>query len=101
MKNFKNPTTDFNMQPHTYAEATKVTMKIKSSASPCPHDQISVIAFQKCPVLCLRLTNIIQTAWRAKTFPDVWKSGVTVLAYKKGDAGNSENFRPITLQLVL
>ena len=38
------------------------------------------------------MKNILQTAWTAKTFPDVWKSGVTVLAYKKGDAGNPENF---------
>ena len=28
------------------------------------------------------------------------KSVVTVLAYKKGDAGNQENFHPITLQYV-
>ena len=38
------------------------------------------------------MKNILQTAWTTKTFPDVWKSGVTVLAYKKGDAGNPENF---------
>ena len=101
MKEFENPTTDFNMQQHTYAEGTKVFLKMKSSASPCPLDQISVIAFKKCPVLRLRLRNILQTAWIAKTFPDLWKSQVTVLVYKKGDAGNRENFRPITLQPVL
>ena len=31
----------------------------------------------------------------------MWKSGVTVLVYKKGGAGNPESFRPITLQSVL
>ena len=31
----------------------------------------------------------------------MWNSGVNVLAYKKGDTGNPENFRPITLQPVL
>ena len=72
-------------------------MKMKSSASPFPLDQISVVAFNKCPILRSHLTNILQTAWTAKTFPDVWKSGVTVLAYKKGDAGNPWNFRSITL----
>ena len=49
-------------------------------------------------VLRSRLTNILQTAWTAKIFPDVWESGATVLAYKKCDAGNPENFRPIALQ---
>ena len=48
-----------------------------------------------------QLTNILQTAWTVKTFPYVWKSGVTVLQYKKADAGNPENFPPITLQPVL
>ena len=74
---------------------------MKLSASPCPLDQISVIAFKKHPILCLRLRNILQTAWTAKTFPDVWKSGVTVLTYKKVDTGNPENFHQITLQIVL
>ena len=80
MKEFENPTTDFTMQPSTYAEVSKVIMKMKSLASPCPLYQISVIAFKKCLVLHSRLTNILQTACTAKTFPDVWKSGVRVLA---------------------
>ena len=87
------------MQPPTYTEIRKVIMKMKSSASPCPLDQISVVAFNKCPILRSHLTNILQTAWTAKTFPDVWKSGVTVLAYKKGATGNPESFRPITCNL--
>ena len=101
VKEFENPTTDFNMQPPTHVEVTKVIMKMKSSAPPCLLDQISVITFKKCPVLRSRLTNILQVAWTAKTFLDVWKSGVTVLAYEKGDAGNLVNFRPITLQPAL
>ena len=101
MKELENPTTDFNMQLPTYVEAAKVIMKMKSSVSPCPLDQISVIAFKKSPVLRSLLANILQTAWTAKTFPDVWKSEVSLLAYKKGDAGNPENVRPITLQPVL
>ena len=74
---------------------------MKSSTSPCLLDQIIVILFKKCPFLRSRLTNILQTAWSTKTFPDVWKSGVTVLAFKKGDTGNPENFPSIVLQPVL
>ena len=73
---------------------------MKSSASLSPLDQISVIAFKKCPILRSHLTKIIQLAWKIRTFPKAWKSSVIVLAYKKGDPNEPENFRPITLQPV-
>ena len=75
-------------------------MKTKSSASPCPNDVISIIAFKKCPILRSHLVKIIQTAWKEKTSPRIWRSGVTVLAHKKDNSGKPENFRPITLQPV-
>ena len=71
MKEFANLTTDFNIQPTAYAEGIKVLLKMKSSTSPCPLDQISVIAFKKCPVLRSRLINILQTAWTAKIFENL------------------------------
>ena len=59
MKEFENPKTDFNMQPPTYADVTKFIMKMKSSASPCLLDQVSVNTFKKCAILRSRLTNIL------------------------------------------
>ena len=59
------------------------------------------LIWPKCSVLRSRLTNIFQTVWTTKIFPDVWESGAAVLAYRKGDAGNPENFHPITLKPVL
>ena len=47
MKKLEEPTVDFNLETPTYAEITKIVMKMKSSASPCPSDAISVIAFKK------------------------------------------------------
>ena len=76
-------------------------MKIKLSASPCPNDAISIIAFKKCPILRSHLVKIIQTDWTEKTFPKIWRSGVTVLAHKKDHSGKPENIRPIALQPVL
>ena len=101
MKTFKDPISNFNTEPPTYTEITKIISKMKSSALPCPLDQVSVIAFKKCLILCSHLMKIIQLAWKIKTFPKAWKSGVTVLAYKKGDLDEPENFRQITLQPVL
>ena len=74
---------------------------MKSSTLPCPLDQVSVIAFKKCPILRSHPTKIIQSAWKIRTFPKSWKSGITVLAYNKGDPNEPETFRPITLQPIL
>jgi hypothetical protein len=85
----------------TYKEITKIITKMKSAASPCPLDQISIIAFKKCPYLRTQLWRILTKVWQGGKFPSVWKEGVTVLAYKKGSPKDPENFRPITLQPVL
>ena len=101
MKKLNEPTIKFNLETPSYVQITKILMKIKSSASPCPDDVISIITFKKCPVLRSHLVKIIQTAWKEKNFPKIWRSGETVLAHKKDDPGKPENFRPITLQPLL
>ena len=92
MKELLNPTADFNMQPSTYAEVTKVIMKMKSSVSLCPLVLPYVRVWQIDP----GSLNCKDISWRVES-----QSGVTILAYKKGDAGNPDNFRLITLQPVL
>jgi len=42
-------TIPFNESPPTYQEVARAVRRSKSKASPCPLDQISVIAFKKCP----------------------------------------------------
>ena len=74
---------------------------MRSGALPCPSDQVSVIILKKCPIVRTMLWKIISHCWLNKHFPNVWKRRVTVLAYKKGDTDNPENFRPITLQPVM
>ena len=101
MKKLNEPTIIFNLETPSYAEITKMIMKMKSSASLCPNDAISIIAFKKYPILRSHLVKITQTAWKEKTFSKIWRSGVTVLAHKKDDPGKPEGFRPITLQSVL
>ena len=62
MKTFKDPTINFDLELPTYTEITKIISKMKSSVSPCPLDQVSVIAFKKWPILRSHLTKIIQLA---------------------------------------
>ena len=48
MPTLANPEIAFNMEPPTYNEISKIINKIKTSGSPCPLDQISVICFKRC-----------------------------------------------------
>ena len=101
MEKLSDPVVPFNIEPPSYEEVTKVIRYMRSAASPCPVDQISVIVLKNCPIIRTSLWKIISHCWSAKFLPQVWKKGVTVLAYKKGDLDNPENFRPITLQPVM
>ena len=71
---------------------------MKISGSPCPLDQISIIALKCSPYLRTYLTEIISQAWKAKTIPDTWKKAVTILIHKKDTTDDPSHFRPITLQ---
>ena len=101
MKTLNEPSYNFNLDPPSYRELTKVIMKMKSGTSPCPLDQISVILFKKCPHLRTFLWRIISSAWTRAEFPKAWKQGITILVYKKGSDTDPANFRPTTLQLVM
>ena len=101
MERLPDPTTIFDKSPPTYQEITKIIMKMRSSASPCPYDQLSIIVLKKCPILRTYMTSILSKVWSSSQVPVAWKHGITVLAYKKGDAKDPDNFRPITLEPVL
>ncbi|CAB3996693.1 Hypothetical predicted protein [Paramuricea clavata] len=73
---------------------------MKTSGSPSPLDQISIICFKRCPYLRTYLVELIQAVWLSGTVPDEWKKACTILIHKKGDTNLPENFRPITLQSV-
>ena len=66
MKKLNEPTINFNLETPSYVEITKIIMEIKSSASPCPNDTISMIAFKKWPILRSHMVKTIQTAWKEK-----------------------------------
>ena len=43
MKQLEEPIKDFNIKPPTYNEINKIIMKMKSSKSSCPIDQVSTL----------------------------------------------------------
>ena len=90
----------FHHEAPTYNEITKIIFKMKSSALPCPLDQVNNRP-KKCPYLRTYLWRIISVSWTRGDFPTVWNRGITVLVYKKDSNKNPSNFRPITLQPVV
>ena len=76
MKKLNEPVINFNLDMSSYTEITKMIMKMKSPVSPCLNDSISIIAFKECLILRSHLVRIIQTAWKEKTFPEIWHSSV-------------------------
>ena len=97
---FAPPQIPFNLDPPSYQQVTNVIRNMKASGSPSPLDQISVIAFKRCPYLCTYLTNIIRSVWSSGEVPSEWKKACTILVHKKGDTADPANFRPITLESV-
>ena len=85
-------------QPVTYQKICKVINRMKSSGSPCPIDQISIICFKRCPYLRSYLLDVCNEAIAKNSIPESWTKAVTILIYKKGEANLPENFRPITLE---
>ena len=97
---FASPKVPFNLDPPTYQQVTNVIRKMKSSAYPCPLDQLSIICFKRCPYLRSYVTNIIHEIWKSQAVPTIWKKACTILIHKKGDTSDPSNFRPITLKSV-
>ena len=73
---------------------------MKTSGSPCPLDQISIICCKRCPYLHSYLTAVIAEIWKKKVIPPTWKRAITILIRKKDSTDNPGNFRPITLETV-
>ena len=47
----KEPYITFNLSPPTYHKITRIIKRMKSSGSPCPLDQVSIICFKWYPYL--------------------------------------------------
>ena len=95
-----DPVFKFDLDPPTYQQITNIIRKMKSSGSPCPLDQLSIICFKRCPYLRSYLADLIHETWRSGTVPTEWKRACTILIHKKGNTNDPSNFRPITLESV-
>jgi hypothetical protein len=99
--NIPPPSHPANVTPPSYSEVTRAINRARGTSSPCPYDSLSIIIFKRIPILRSVLTRLIAECWRTKYVPSVWRRGLTVLIFKKGDNSCPSNFRPITLQPAL
>ena len=53
-----DPSIEFDLEPPTYQQVTNIIRKMKTSGSPCPLDQLSIICFKRCPYLRSYLTVV-------------------------------------------
>ena len=93
------PSVEFDFSPIQYVEIAKAMKHMKSSASPCFFDHISILVFKNCPILRTYLNRIINKCWLERSIPGVWKNGFTILIYK-AETLDPANFRPFTLEPV-
>ena len=100
MKKLNEPLNVFDLKQPTYKEITGIINKLKSSGSPCPHDQMSIIILKRYPILRTFMHKIISHCWREKKSPSCLKHAFTILIHKKGSNMEPSNFRPATLQHV-
>ena len=95
-----DPEVQFNLDPPTYQQISNIIRKMKSSGSPCPLDQLSIICFKRCSYLRTYLSELIHEIWLSGTVPTEWKKACTILIHKKGNTNDPSNFRPITLESI-
>ena len=72
---------------------------MKSSGSPCPLDQMSIIYFKRCPYLRSFMLEICTEVLRSNILPTEWIKADTILIHKRVTP-IYQNCRPITLEPV-
>ena len=69
MKTLSQPTSEFNLEVPSYEEVAKTINYMRSGASGCPNDQISIIVLKNRPITRTMMWKIIAYCWPNKLFP--------------------------------
>ena len=78
--------------------ASEVAAKLRSAANTAPgFDKVEYAHLKRIDPSAKILTPMFNRCLQAQDVPMIWKQAVTVLIYKKGDASDISNFRPIAL----
>ena len=67
----------FDVKQPTYKQITGIINKLKSSESPCPHDQISNVILKRYPILSCFIQKIMSHCCGEWAFLSCWKRAFT------------------------
>ena len=101
MKQYEEPIKDCNIKPPTYNEKKNKIIKMKSSGSSCPINQVSTLMLKKFLILRTIVWKICCYCRENNHFLAKWKNSTTILIHKKDNTEDPSNFRPIALELIL
>lgn len=87
---------DKNVTHFNRTLALKIIMKLSNNKA-VPEDDIPIEWFKKSMVLQKKLLNILELCWDKNLIPENFVCGEIRMIYKKGDANEPGNYRPITL----
>ena len=88
----------FNLSLSSYQKIMQIIKHVKSSGSPCPLNQISVICFKQCPYLRSFILNICTKILQSNTLLAQWTKAATILIHKKGHPSLPESIKPMNLE---
>uniref|UniRef100_A0A1B6M3J7 Uncharacterized protein n=1 Tax=Graphocephala atropunctata TaxID=36148 RepID=A0A1B6M3J7_9HEMI len=88
----------FRCQPVTRDEVLKIIKGFKNKIS-CGYDQIPISLIKSVAVeIADPLVHVVNSSFISGYFPDQLKISKVIPIFKKGDATNKENYRPISIQ---
>jgi len=86
-----------SLQNITEEETQRAIKSLKNNkAAGCDEISAELLKFGGHSLLSA-LTSLMNRCWRAESVPDEWRQGIIVKVEKKGDIGDCNNWRGITL----
>lgn len=91
-----SPEQQFETGPLTWKEFEKTVYRARTASAPGPNGVPNKL-YKNTPDVCSFLWRLMQTVWRKRAIPKVWRRAGGVLIPKEKDASNISQFRPISL----
>ena len=92
----KEPETDFNNKPPTYAEFQKKLRRTRTKSAPGPNG-VPYRVYKRCPEVAKLLYQYLRSMWARNKVSDSWRVAEGVFIPKENNASTVEKFRTISL----
>ena len=74
MTHLQSPHSECDMSPLRYEEVTRAVKRLRSGASSCPFDPVSILILKNCPILRTHLHKTLQYCWETHSVPKTWNT---------------------------